>query len=234
MNVALGLGLLDASTLLGTLGLLGVLGAVVIETGLLVGFFLPGDSLLFTAGVFAAQSHPFAPLWVLLLTVPAAAIVGDQLGFLIGRRAGDTVFHRPGASRIGPKQLEQSRRFFDRYGPRTILLARFVPVARTIAPVMAGASGMRYRTFAVYNVIGGVAWGVGVPVLGYLLGGIAFVRGHIEVILIAVVLVSILPLVVNGLRARRQGQGGDLQPDSIPTPTGDPGQCARPGAPFTR
>jgi membrane-associated protein len=234
MNVALGLGLLDASTLLGTLGLLGVLGAVVIETGLLVGFFLPGDSLLFTAGVFAAQSHPFAPLWLLLLTVPAAAIVGDQLGFLIGRRAGDTVFHRPSAKRIGPKQLEQSRRFFDRYGPRTILLARFVPVARTIAPVMAGASGMRYRTFAVYNVVGGIAWGVGVPVLGYLLGGIAFVRGHIEVILIAVVLVSILPLLINGLRARRRGQGAVLQPDSIPTPTGEPGQCARPGAPFTR
>lgn len=204
MNVALGLGLLDASTLLGTLGLLGVLGAVVIETGLLVGFVLPGDSLLFTAGVFAAQSHPFAPLWLLLLTIPAAAIIGDQLGFLIGRRAGDAVFHRPSATRIGPKQLEQSRGFFDRYGPRTILLARFVPVARTIAPVMAGASGMRYRTFALYNIIGGIAWGVGVPVLGYLLGGIAFVRGHIEVILIVVVLVSILPLLINGLRARHR------------------------------
>ena len=224
MNVALGLGLLDASTLLGTLGLLGVLGAVVIETGLLVGFFLPGDSLLFTAGVFAAQSHPFAPLWLLLLTIPAAAIVGDQLGFLIGRRAGDTVFHRPSATRIGPKQLEQSRRFFDRYGPRTILLARFVPVARTIAPVMAGASGMWYRTFAVYNVIGGIAWGVGVPVLGYLLGGIAFVRGHIEVILIVVVLVSILPLLINGLRARHRATGKVHQPDSASTAAGDPGR----------
>ena len=98
MNVALGPGILDASTLLGTLGLLGVLGAVVIETGMLVGFFLPGDSLLFTAGVFAAQPHPFAPLWLLLLTIPIAAIVGDQLGFLIGRKAGAAVFHPFAAS----------------------------------------------------------------------------------------------------------------------------------------
>ncbi|NRI69161.1 DedA family protein [Rhodococcus sp. MS16] len=222
MNVALGLGLLDASTLLGTLGLLGVLGAVVIETGLLVGFFLPGDSLLFTAGVFAAQPHPFAPLWLLLLTVPVAAIVGDQLGFLIGRRAGAAVFHRPSARRIGPIQLEQSRRFFDRYGPRTILLARFVPVARTIAPVMAGASGMRYRTFTVYNVIGGIAWGVGVPTLGYLLGGIAFVRAHIEVILIMIVVISIAPLLINGLRARQQTTRLAARPDNASTADYDP------------
>ena len=224
MNVALGLGLLDASTLLGTLGLLGVLGAVVIETGLLIGFFLPGDSLLFTAGVFAAQPHPFAPLWLLLLTIPAAAIVGDQLGFLLGRRGGDAVFHRPGAKRIGPKQLEQSRRFFDRYGPRTILLARFVPVARTVAPVMAGASGMRYRTFAVYNVIGGIAWGVGVPVLGYLLGGIAFVRGHIEVILIAVVVLSVLPLLLNALRTRARATGQEHPRDRTSTAAGERGR----------
>ena len=204
MNLALGLGLLDASTVLGTLGLLGVLGAVVIETGLLVGFFLPGDSLLFTAGVFAAQPEPFAPLWLLLITIPLAAIIGDQLGYLIGRRAGPAVFHRTSAKRIGPHQLEQSRQFFDRYGPRTVLLARFVPVARTIAPVMAGASGMRYRTFAVYNVIGGIVWGIGVPTLGYLLGGIEFVRAHIEVILISVVVVSVLPLLINGLRTRRR------------------------------
>ncbi|MBC2644572.1 MULTISPECIES: DedA family protein [unclassified Rhodococcus (in: high G+C Gram-positive bacteria)] len=204
MNLALGIGILDASTLLGTLGLLGVLGAVFVETGLLVGFFLPGDSLLFTAGVFAAQPHPLAPLWLLLITVPIAAILGDQLGYVIGRRLGPAVFERPGAKRIGPKQLEQSHRFFDRYGPRAILLARFVPIARTVAPVMAGASGMRYRTFALYNVIGGILWGMGVPVLGYLLGGIPFVRNHIEVILIAVVLVSTAPLLINALRTRRR------------------------------
>jgi len=144
-------------------------------------------------------------LWIsLLLTIPIAAIVGDQLGFLIGRKAGAAVFHRPSARRIGPKQLEQSRRFFDRYGPRTILLARFVPVARTIAPVMAGASGMKYRTFAVYNVIGGTVWGIGVPTLGYLLGGIGFVRSHIEVILILIVFLSVAPLLINALRSRQQ------------------------------
>jgi len=222
MNVALGPGILDASTLLGALGLLGVLGAVVIETGLLVGFFLPGDSLLFTAGVFAAQPHPFAPLWLLLLTIPIAAIVGDQLGFLIGRKAGAAVFHRPSATRIGPKQLEQSRRFFDRYGSRTILLARFVPVARTIAPVMAGASGMKYRTFAAYNVIGGTVWGIGVPTLGYLLGGIGFVRSHIEVILVAIVFLSIAPLLINALRSRQQRKPQPTRrPDNISTADSD-------------
>ena len=222
MNVALGPGILDASTLLGTLGLLGVLGAVVIETGLLVGFFLPGDSLLFTAGVFAAQPHPFAPLWLLLLTIPIAAIVGDQFGFLIGRKAGAAVFHRPSARRIGPKQLEQSRRFFDRYGPRTILLARFVPVARTIAPVMAGASGMKYGTFTVYNVIGGTVWGIGVPTLGYLLGGIGFVRSHIEVILILIVFLSIAPLLINALRSRQQRTTQPARrPDNVSTADSD-------------
>jgi membrane-associated protein len=204
MNLAIGIGILDASTLLGTLGLLGVLGAVFVETGLLIGFFLPGDSLLFTAGVFSAQPQPFAPLWLLVITIPVAAILGDQFGFVIGRRVGPAVFDRPGAKWIGPKQLEQSQRFFRRYGPRAILLARFVPVARTVAPVMAGASGVRYRTFAIYNVIGGVLWGMGVPVLGYFLGGIPFVRNHIEVILIVVVIISTAPLLVNALRARRR------------------------------
>ena len=131
--------LLNPDVLLSTFGLIGLLVVVVVETGLLVGFFLPGDSLLFTAGVIAAQAHPLIPLWVLLLTIPAAAIIGDQCGYLIGRAAGPAVFGRPSATRLGPAQLARTQSFFDRYGPRTVLLARFVPVARTITPVMAGA-----------------------------------------------------------------------------------------------
>lgn len=138
MSMALGDRHPGCADVAGRLGLLGVLGAVFVESGLLVGFFLPGDSLLFTAGVFAAQLQPFAPLWVPVIAIPVAAILGDQVGYLIGRRVGPAVFDSPSATRLGPKQLEQSRRFFDRYGPRTVLLARFVPVARTIAPVMAG------------------------------------------------------------------------------------------------
>ncbi|MDJ0394225.1 VTT domain-containing protein [Rhodococcus sp. G-MC3] len=202
MTSALTGGLLDPNTLVATLGLLGLLGAVFLETGLLVGFFLPGDSLLFTAGVLVAQAEPFVPLWAILLSVPVAAVLGDQCGYLIGRAAGPAIFERPGAKRLGPAQLARAHEFFDKYGARTVVLARFVPVVRTIAPVMAGASGMKYRTFLTYNIIGGIAWGVVVPVLGYLLGGIPFVRSHIEVILIGIVALSILPIAVNYVRSR--------------------------------
>lgn len=204
MTTALGPGLLDPDTLLSTFGLIGLLAVVFIETGLLVGFFLPGDSLLFTAGVLAAQPHPLIPLWIVLVTIPVAAIIGDQCGYLIGRKAGPAVFDRPSAKRLGPHQLARAEAFFDKHGARTVVLARFVPVVRTITPVMAGASNMRYRDFTVYNVVGGLLWGVLVPTLGYLLGGIPFVRAHIEIILLAVVVISVLPLVVNYLRSRRR------------------------------
>ena len=202
MTSALTGGILDPSTLVATFGLIGLLGALFVETGLLIGFFLPGDSLLFTAGVLVAQSDPFVPLWVILVSAPIAAALGDQCGYMIGLAAGPAVFDRPDAKRLGPAQLARAQSFFDSYGARTIVLARFVPVVRTLAPVMAGASGMKYRTFLVYNIIGALAWGVGVPILGYLLGGIPFVRNHIEIILIAVVALSILPLLVNYLRSR--------------------------------
>ena len=195
-------GLMDPSTLLATFGLIGLLAVIFVETGLLIGFFLPGDSLLFTAGVLVAQADPFVPLWVILVSAPIAAALGDQCGYLIGRAAGPAVFDRPDAKRLGPAQLARARAFFDKYGARTVVLARFVPVVRTLAPVMAGASGMKYRTFLVYNILGAAAWGIGVPTLGYLLGGIPFVRNHIEIILIGVVVLSILPIAVNYLRSR--------------------------------
>lgn len=110
------------------------------------------------------------------------------------------VFDRPGAKRLGPDQLARARSFFDTYGARTVILARFIPVIRTVAPVMAGASEMRYRTFFFYNIIGALAWGMGVPLLGYLLGGMPFARHHIELILIGVVVVSVLPIALNYLR----------------------------------
>jgi membrane-associated protein len=202
VNVALGTGVLNPDALLATFGLAGLLVTVFIETGLLVGFFLPGDSLLFTAGVLAAQSPAFVPLWFLLVAIPVAAILGDQCGYLIGRAAGPAVFDRPSAKRLGPAQLARAQAFFEKYGARTVLLARFVPLMRTLAPVMAGASGMSYRTFTTYNLLGGVAWGVVVPLLGYLLGGISFVRAHIELILIGVVVLSMLPLLVSYPKTR--------------------------------
>ena len=211
-------GVLDPGILVGTFGLIGLLVALFVETGLLIGFFLPGDSLLFTAGVLVAQADPFVPLWVILVSAPIAAALGDQCGYLIGRAAGPAVFDRPDAKRLGPAQLARAQSFFDRYGARTVVLARFVPVVRTLAPVMAGASGMKYRTFLLYNVIGALAWGVGVPLLGYLLGGIPFVRNHIEIIVIAVVVLSVLPIAVNYLRGRSRTGGQPPQHEHRPDP----------------
>lgn len=204
MLVSLGPGVLDPSTLLATLGLVGVLAAAFAETGLLVGFFLPGDSLLFTAGLFAARTDPFAPLWVLMVLIPVAAIVGDQVGYLIGHRAGPTLFRRPDSRFFRQEHVRRAHEFFDRHGPRTVVLARFVPVVRTFTPVVAGVSGMRYRTFVAYNVLGGVLWGAGVTLLGYLLGGVALVRDHVEVVLVLIVAVSLVPVVLEVLRSRRR------------------------------
>lgn len=191
----------NPGTLLATFGLLGLLAVVFIETGLLVGFLLPGDSLLFTAGIFAAQLDPAIPIWLLLLTVPLAAVAGDQCGFVIGAKAGPAVFDRPSAKRL-EHHRERARAFFDNYGAATVVLARFIPVLRTLAPVVAGASQMRHRTFLGYNVIGALAWGAGVPLLGYLLGGIGFVRDHLDLMLIGVVAASLLPVVAGYARDR--------------------------------
>lgn len=192
----------NPDTLIAAFGLLGVLTIVFVETGLMVGFFLPGDSLLFTAGVLAAQAHPAVPLWLLALTVPVAAITGDQCGFLIGAKAGPTVLERPGARRLGRNHIARVRHHFETRGTLTVFLARFIAVIRTLTPVLAGASGMRHRTFTGYSVAGSLAWGAGVPLLGYLLGGLAFVRGHIDLILLMVVAVSLVPVLLGVLGGR--------------------------------
>lgn len=194
----------NPQTLINVFGLVGLLVVVFVETGLLVGFFLPGDSLLFTAGILAAQTHPVVPLWLLLFTVPVAAVAGDQCGFLIGAKAGPAVFDRPAAKRLGRKQLARAQAFFTTSGTSAVVWARFVPLARTLVPAIAGAARMPYRTFVGCNVLGALAWGMGVPTLGYLLGGIGLVAAHIEVMLIAVAVVSVLPLLLGYTRRMRR------------------------------
>jgi len=200
-------GFLNPEHLINTFGLIGVLVIVFAECGLLIGFFLPGDSLLFTAGLLAAGSvrgiH-IAPLWVLLVTVPLAAIAGNLAGYWIGWRAGPAVFNRPDSRLFKKKNVDKAHEFFERHGARTILLARFVPVVRTFATVMAGASRMGFRVYAVYSVIGGIVWGVGVTALGYWLGNVAIIRNNIEVFAVAVVLVSFVPIALEYRRARRR------------------------------
>lgn len=184
-----------------------------VESGLLVGFFLPGDSLLFTAGLLSSQGT-LPDLWILLLTVPLAAIAGDQVGYTIGRKLGPAVFRKEDSRFFRQEHVEKSHAFFERYGPRTIVIARFVPIVRTFAPVMAGVARMRYRTFLAYNIIGGIGWGVGVTTLGYFLGQIDFVERNIEAMILAIVAVSVLPIVVELLRARREAARGkgDVEP----------------------
>jgi len=183
--------------------MLGMLAIVFVESGLLVGFFLPGDSLLFTAGLLSA-ANVLPDLWVLLVTVPIAAIAGDQVGYLIGRKAGPAIFSRPDSRFFHHEHVERAQEFFDRHGPRTIVLARFVPIVRTFAPVTAGVARMHYRTFLTYNIVGGVLWGVGVTTLGYFLGQVELIKANIEFFLIAIVGLSFIPVAVELLRGRRR------------------------------
>ena len=204
---ALGPKWIEADFLIETFGMLGVLAVVFVESGLLIGFMLPGDSLLFTAGLLSANGT-LPDLWVLLVTIPVAAIAGDQVGYAIGRKAGPAVFSRPDSRYLRPEHIERSREFFDRYGARTIVIARFVPIVRTLAPVMAGASRMDYRTFVFFNVIGGIGWGVGVTTLGYFLGQVDFVHDNLEPIILGIVALSVLPIAVEVLRSRGRSGGG--------------------------
>ncbi|MEV8342439.1 DedA family protein [Streptomyces niveus] len=205
MTLALGPQWLDPGHLISTFGLIGVLLVVFAESGLLIGFFLPGDSLLFTTGLLVAgHTYLTQPLWLICLLIVLAAVLGDQTGYLIGRKAGPALFRRPDSRLFKQENVEKANAFFERYGPRSIVLARFVPIVRTFTPVIAGVGAMRYRTFVVFNVIGGTLWGVGVTVLGYFLGQIDFVKTNIELILIAIVVVSLLPIVVEYARARRR------------------------------
>lgn len=158
----------DIISLIQFSGYLGLFLIIFAESGLFFGFFLPGDSLLFTAGFLSSQGYfSIIPL-ILLLFI--AAVSGDAVGYLFGKKVGPKVFSRPESFFFHPSHVEKTARFFDKYGAKTILLARFVPVVRTFAPIMAGVGEMKYRTFAKYNALGALLWAIGLTVLGYLFG----------------------------------------------------------------
>ena len=198
---------LDTTHLLNTFGLIGLLLIIFAETGLLVGFFLPGDSLLFTAGLVCAgglgKDVTLAPLWVLLVLLPLVAIAGNLVGYAIGYRAGPAVFRREESRFFKQEYVEKAHAFCERNGARTVLLARFVPVIRTFTTVMAGVSRMDLRLYVLYSVIGGVLWAGGVTALGYWLGNVAVIRDHIELFAILVVVISLIPVGLEFLKARR-------------------------------
>ena len=186
--------LTDVETLVRVGGLTAMTIIVFAETGLMVGFFLPGDSLLVTAGVFAARGN--LSIWALNGLLIAAAIIGDTVGYWIGRRAGEALFTRPKSLFFRPQHLRRAHDFYEKHGGKTIILARFMPIVRTFAPVVAGMGKMEYRRFLSFNVIGGVAWVVSMTLIGYFLGQFAWVRKNIEIVIILVVFASILPGII--------------------------------------
>ncbi|GEE00040.1 hypothetical protein nbrc107696_04860 [Gordonia spumicola] len=219
-HVALMPGFMDPFNLIGYFGAAafwGLLLVVLIESGVLFPV-LPGDSLLFVAGLIAAGSATAEnadkvaksglTLWPLLIGVPIAAIIGGQIGYWIGRYAGTAMF-KPDARFLKQKYLDEAHVFFEKRGPIAIFLARFVPIVRTLAPIVAGAARMKFSVFTIYNVVGAIVWGAGITLLGYWLGQFEIVQKLIEPIFILIVLVSVLPMVFEWLRRRRNGSSDD-------------------------
>lgn len=204
-------------SLLGPWVYAGLFFIVFAETGLAIGFFLPGDSLLVVCGLFAAAAK--LNIWLLWGLLFVAAVVGDAVGYYSGRKVGPAIFSRPKSRFFNPKHLKKAHAFYEKHGGKTIIIARFVPIVRTFAPIVAGAAEMSYRQFAIYNVVGGFAWVTSMLFAGYFLGGLVeqFVRSvfgiegflledHIDKVVIVVVFLSILPIIFEYIKARRENK----------------------------
>ena len=201
----LGIDWLDPEHLLNQFGdyaLWGAAAVIFAECGLLIGFFLPGDSLLFTVGLLVAQDKISYPLWLCCVALFLAAIAGNACGYVIGDRAGPKIFQRDDSKIFKKQYVEKTHEFFEKYGARAIVLARFVPVVRTFITVMAGVGTMSFRRFMTYSAVGGAIWAVGVTLLGYYLGTVPFVANNVEVMLLAFVAVAIVPVALEYLRDR--------------------------------
>ncbi|HTX98708.1 MAG TPA: VTT domain-containing protein [Bacteroidota bacterium] len=184
-------------------GYAGLFLIIYAETGLLIGFFLPGDSVLVTAGLLIASGHVPMNVTLLILLLCVAAISGDATGYWIGVRTGQALYHRPQSRFFRRDHLLKAKEFYEKYGGITIVLARFMPFVRTFAPVVAGVGEMKYRRFALFNVFGGIGWVVSMILLGYYLGQtVPGIERHIEYIIVIVVLVSVLPMIIKYLQHR--------------------------------
>ncbi|MFG2130562.1 DedA family protein [Streptomyces sp. NPDC048751] len=215
-TLALGPEWISPDYLISTFSLPGILLIVFAESGLFA--FLPGDSLLFTAGLFVAQGQYISqPLWLVCALIVFAAVLGDQVGYMIGKFFGPRLFSRPNSKLFKQENLDKAHEFMERFGPKAIVLARFVPIVRTFAPIVAGAGRMKYRTFLVYNVIGGVAWGTGVTLAGYWLGQIELIRKNVEAILVLIVVVSVVPIAIEYLRERSKKKKAAAEAPATPS-----------------
>lgn len=193
----------DVESLVRVGGVVGLTIIVFIETGLLVGFFLPGDSLLVTAGLFAARGD--LDVSTLIICLSLAAILGDTLGYNIGASTGHRLFSRPDSLLFNRKHLITTKEFYERHGPFTIVIARFVPIVRTFAPVVAGVGAMTYKRFIAYNVIGGIGWVLSMILGGYFLGQvIPNIDKNIDKVIVVVIFLSLLPIIIKYLREKRK------------------------------
>lgn len=190
----------ELKTLLEVTGYAGIGAIVFAESGLLIGFFLPGDSLLFTAGFLASQGI-FNIIWLASLCF-LAAVLGDSVGYAFGHRVGRRIFTREDSLLFHTRNLQRAQAFYDRHGGKTIILARFLPVVRTFAPVLAGVGSMPYQRFLAYNIVGGALWAIGLTVLGYYLGSaIPDVDRYLLPIIVGIIVLSVLPVIVHTLRS---------------------------------
>ena len=192
----------DLEGLIKTAGYVGLTAIVFTETGLLIGFFLPGDSLLVTAGLLSSQG--FLNVWLLGVLLSIAAISGDAVGYSIGKATGPRIFTKEESRFFSKKHLDAAAAFYAKHGGKTIIIARFVPIVRTFAPVVAGVAQMRYRDFALYNIVGGLLWVWSMLLVGYFLGlRVPGVKDHLEKVILLIIFLSILPMIIGWLRRNK-------------------------------
>ena len=195
---------LDPEYLIQLGGVVAVVLIVFAETGLMIGFFLPGDSLLFTAGLFTATGLLDINILLFWLLLVGAAIIGDQVGYLFGRKTGEALFQKKDSLLFKKKYIEKTKEFYDKYGGNTIIIGRFVPIVRTFAPILAGVVKFPYKTFVVYNIIGGLLWITSMLFAGYTLGTIfPSIKKYIELIAIVIIIISVIPIIRTYLKERK-------------------------------
>ena len=218
--------------LIGPWAIVGVMLVIFAETGLLVGFFLPGDSLLFTLGMFVGTGVIGVHIWVAAPLVWLAAIIGNQTGYAIGRKAGPAIFNRPDSRLFKKEYVDRTAAFFERHGGKAVTLAQFVPIVRTFTPVMAGVGKMHYRHFLTFNAIGATFWAFAITWLGYFLGSIEWIQKNIDTMILAIVFVSVLPMLISALRSWLSSRRAGARPAQEPSPEAreKAGVAARPEA----
>ena len=195
----------NINELVKTIGYIGLFAIVFAESGLFFGFFLPGDSLLFTAGLLASQN--LFNIYILAILIATAAILGDSTGYLFGRKIGPKIFNREDSLFFRREYLEKTQNFYAKYGARAIILGRFMPIVRTFVPILAGVGSMKYKTFLQNNIIGGLLWGAGVTFLGYYLGTkVPYVEKYLLLIIISIIILSFLPVVFEFLKKKSSKQ----------------------------